>query len=31
MDALPGMIVPFRRPIYEAVIEGFRALVRPEA
>ena len=31
MDILPGMIVPFKRPIYEAVIEGFRALVRLEA
>ena len=31
MDVLPGMIVPFKRPIYEAVIEGFRALVRLEA
>jgi putative (di)nucleoside polyphosphate hydrolase len=27
LDELPGLIVPFKRPTYQAVIEGFRALV----
>jgi putative (di)nucleoside polyphosphate hydrolase len=27
LDELPGLIVPFKRPTYEAVIEGFRAFV----
>jgi putative (di)nucleoside polyphosphate hydrolase len=31
MDALPGLIVPFKRPIYDAVIAGFRPLVRAKA
>ena len=28
LDELPGLIVPFKRPTYEAVIDGFRALVK---
>jgi putative (di)nucleoside polyphosphate hydrolase len=28
LDELPGLIVPFKRPTYAAVIEGFRGLVR---
>ena len=27
LDDIPGLIVPFKRPTYEAVIAGFRALV----
>ena len=27
LDEIPGLIVPFKRPTYEAVIAGFRALV----
>ena len=27
LDELPNLIVPFKRPTYEAVIAGFRALV----
>ena len=27
LDELPGLIVPFKRPTYQAVIEGFRSLV----
>ena len=27
LDELPSLIVPFKRPTYEAVIAGFRALV----
>jgi putative (di)nucleoside polyphosphate hydrolase len=26
-DKIPGLIVPFKRPTYEAVIEGFRHLI----
>ena len=29
LDEIPGLIVPFKRPTYEAVIAGFRALVQP--
>jgi len=28
LEELPGLIVPFKRPTYEAVIAGFRPLVR---
>jgi putative (di)nucleoside polyphosphate hydrolase len=28
LDELPGLIVPFKRPTYEAVIAGFRPLVK---
>lgn len=31
LDELPGLIVPFKKPVYDAVIAGFRDLVRPEA
>jgi putative (di)nucleoside polyphosphate hydrolase len=27
MDALPGLVVPFKRPVYEKVVEAFRGLV----
>lgn len=29
IDALPGLVVPFKRPVYEKVVDAFRALVRP--
>ena len=29
IDDLPGLIVPFKRPIYEAVVNQFRHLVGP--
>ena len=29
LDEIPRLIVPFKRPTYEAVIAGFRALIRP--
>ena len=29
IDALPAMIVDFKRPVYEAVVEKFRALAAP--
>jgi putative (di)nucleoside polyphosphate hydrolase len=31
LDELPGLIVPFKRPTYEAVIAGFRPLVTGES
>lgn len=30
LDDLPGLIVPFKRPTYEKVVAGFRALVWPK-
>jgi putative (di)nucleoside polyphosphate hydrolase len=30
MEELPGLIVPFKRPTYEAVIKGFRPFVQPD-
>jgi putative (di)nucleoside polyphosphate hydrolase len=30
LDELPGLIVPFKRPTYEAVIKGFRPLVQSQ-
>jgi putative (di)nucleoside polyphosphate hydrolase len=30
LDDLPGLIVPFKRPTYEAVIKGFRTLVQSQ-
>lgn len=29
LDEIPNLIVPFKKPTYEAVIAGFRALVQP--
>ena len=29
LDELPSIIVPFKKPTYETVIAGFRALVQP--
>jgi putative (di)nucleoside polyphosphate hydrolase len=29
IDEIPNLIVPFKKPTYEAVIAGFRALVQP--
>jgi len=29
LAALPGLIVPFKRPVYEAVVEEFRHLAVP--
>jgi putative (di)nucleoside polyphosphate hydrolase len=31
LDEIPGLIVPFKRPTYEAVIAGFRDLVKPKS
>jgi putative (di)nucleoside polyphosphate hydrolase len=31
IDALPELIVPFKRPVYERVVAAFRPLARPEA
>ena len=30
-DQLPELIVPFKKPVYEAVVAGFRELTRPQA
>jgi putative (di)nucleoside polyphosphate hydrolase len=29
LETLPDLIVPFKRPVYEAVVEAFRNLARP--
>jgi putative (di)nucleoside polyphosphate hydrolase len=29
MDALPGLIIPFKRPVYERVVRTFRAFAAP--
>lgn len=29
IDELAGLIVPFKRPVYEAVVEQFRPLIQP--
>jgi putative (di)nucleoside polyphosphate hydrolase len=29
LDELPGLIIPFKRPVYERVVEAFRALAVP--
>lgn len=31
LDEIPNLIVPFKKPTYEAVIEGFRSLVTRES
>jgi putative (di)nucleoside polyphosphate hydrolase len=31
LDELPGLIVPFKRPVYEQVVRDFAALARPQA
>jgi putative (di)nucleoside polyphosphate hydrolase len=30
IEGLPGLIVPFKRPVYEAVVVAFKGLARPE-
>jgi putative (di)nucleoside polyphosphate hydrolase len=29
LDEIPNLIVPFKKPVYELVIEGFRGFVKP--
>lgn len=29
IEALPGLIIPFKRPVYEAVVEAFKSFARP--
>jgi putative (di)nucleoside polyphosphate hydrolase len=31
IDDLPGLVVPFKRPVYEQVVRDFAALAKPEA
>jgi putative (di)nucleoside polyphosphate hydrolase len=31
LDELPGIVVPFKRPVYEQVIRDFAALAKPQA